>query len=62
MTVEVGFKYTLKQDVVTCFNQKGIIMGLFYDDAGNQYNVRTEKGDQWFLEGQLNNDWPVKKA
>jgi hypothetical protein len=52
--MKLEFKFTLDEKVTTNFDKKGIIVGLFYDESGKQYLVRTEKGDSWHKEKHLN--------
>lgn len=50
---KVEFKFDVDQEVVTAFESKGIVSLLGYDDGGNQYYVKTQKGSTWFKEKQL---------
>ena len=50
---EVLFKYDLDQRVVTPFGDAGLIQMLGYDDAKEQYFVKTKDNSQWYKEDQI---------
>lgn len=49
----VNFKYDVDQKVFTPFDEKGIITMLGYDEAGQQYYVKTANNNSWFKEDAL---------
>jgi len=54
MAVKVEFKFGLHDKVVTSLDDKGLIHGLFFDKAGNQYLVLVKGGTtSWMTEDQL---------
>lgn len=51
--MEVSFKFTLDQKVLTPFGEAGIILMLGVDDGGVKYFVTTSASESWFKESQL---------
>jgi hypothetical protein len=49
----VEYKYDIDQKVKTPFGEEGIVSMLGFDEAGNQYHVKTANDSQWFKEKQL---------
>lgn len=49
----VEYKYDIDQKVTTPFGEDGIVSMLGFDEAGNQYHVKTANDSQWFKEKQL---------
>ena len=49
----VDYKFTMDQKVTTPFDETGIISMLGFDEAGNQYYVKTKADSKWFKEKEL---------
>lgn len=49
----IDYKFVLDQKVVTPFDETGIISMLGFDEAGNQYHVKTKSNACWFKENEL---------
>jgi hypothetical protein len=53
MEIVISYKFKLDEEVVTFFNDKGVITMLGFDDGGIQYYVKTAKDSQWYKEKHL---------
>ena len=49
----VEFKFDLGQLVMTPLGSRGIVAGLYTDQGGNQYHVRTVGSSDYWHEHQL---------
>ena len=46
----VEFKFDIDDEVVTKFGDEGVVTMLGFDEAGIQYCVKTNKGNEWYKE------------
>ncbi len=51
--MNVEYKYTIGQHVVTPFDSEGFVSMLGFDEGGAQYHVKTKDKDRWYREAQL---------
>jgi hypothetical protein len=51
--MKLEFKFNIDDKVKTSLESTGIIGGLYYDEAGLQYNIKTKDGSQWWKEKEL---------
>lgn len=51
--MQVTFKFSLDQPVMTPFGDQGIVSTCGVDDSGVVYYVKTATGGNWFKESQL---------
>ena len=49
----VEFRFFMDDKVITPFGDEGIVQMLGYDDAKEQYFIKTANSNQWYKEHQL---------
>ena len=52
--MDVTYKFTLDQKVVTQLGDEGIITMLGFDEGGQRYYVETRNNSSWLKEAHLN--------